>query len=294
MSNRYMIKPFLLVIVLMASACTDQVALLDRTTAKGDAFSHNLTEEYRKFSKFEAHEMVDWRDAGFFAEKGLAAAQGEHVKPERPEDWRTPAKAMDEMKTGYRRLVAILETGVRSGDPRTSAKAQARFDCWIEQQEENWQKDHIAACKSGFVKALTELEASPEVQAARFTMVLFPHDSARLINDEIQTMASLIKLAADFGFSSIEVAGHTDRRGTEDYNMRLSRSRADAVRLALVMQGIPPALVKTTAYGEARPRVTTADGIQEPLNRRVEILVRKPEGLAQAPKSILYSTAKAE
>jgi len=294
MSNRNMIKPCLLAVVLMASACTDQVSLLDHTKAKGDAFSHNLTKEYRKFSNFEAHEMVDWEDAGYFAEKGLAAAKGEHVKPERPEDWRTPAKAMDEMKTGYRRLVAILETGVRSGDPYTSAKAQARFDCWIEQQEENWQKDHIDACKSGFIKALMELEASPEVQAARFTMVLFPHDSARIINDEMQTMASLIKLAADFGFSSIEVAGHTDRRGNDRYNMSLSRSRADSVRLALVMQGIPPALVKTIAYGETRPRVTTADGVQEPLNRRVEILVRKPEGLGQAPAFVRYSAAKAE
>ena len=294
MSNRSMIKPLLLVIALMATGCTDQVALLDRTTARGDAFSLNLTEEYKKISAYEAHQMVDWKDAGYFAEKGLAAAKGAHVKPELPEDWRTPAKALEEMKTGYRRLVAILETGVRSGDPRTSAKAQARFDCWIEQQEENWQKDHIAACKSGFVKALTELEASPEVQAARFTMVLFPHDSARIINDEMQTMASLIKLAADFGFSSIEVAGHTDRRGADSYNMRLSRSRADAVRLALVMQGIPPALVRTVAYGETRPRVTTADDVQEPLNRRVEILVQKPEGLGQAPKSAHYNTAKAE
>jgi OmpA-OmpF porin, OOP family len=294
MSNRNMIKPFFLVIVLMASACTDQVALLDRTPASGDAFSNNLTEEYRKFSDFEAHKMVDWIDAGYFAEKGLAAAKGEHVKPERPEDWRTPADVMEEMKTGYRRLVAILETGVRSGDPYTSAKAQARFDCWIEQQEENWQTDHIAACKSGFVKALTELEASPEVQAARFTMVLFPHDSAHIINDEMQTMASLIKLAADFGFSSIEVAGHTDRRGPHSYNMRLSRSRADAVRLALVMQGIPQALVRTSAYGETRPRVSTVDDVREPLNRRVEIIVRKPEGLAQAPTPVLYSTAKAE
>ena len=294
MSNRSMIKPLLLVIALMATGCTDQVALLDRTTARGDAFSLNLTEEYKKISAYEAHQMVDWKDAEHFAAKGLAAASGLHVTPEDPDKRQTPREALGDLKEGRRRLVAILETGVRYGDPETSARAQARFDCWVEQQEENWQQDHITACKSGFENALSKLEASPEVQAARFTMILFPFDSARIVPDEMQTMAELIRIAGNFGFSVIEVEGHTDRQGTALYNKSLSRSRADAVSLALAMQGIPPELVKVSAHGESRPRVTTADGVREPLNRRVEIWVRKPLEHAMTKTNGQYNTARVE
>lgn len=271
--------------VLLTSACASEVAMLETTPANGDAFTHKLTEEYRKFARFEAHQMVDWQDAEYFAAKGLKTAKGRHVKPEHPENWRTPENSLGALKTAHRRLAAILETGVRSGDPQTSAKAQVRYDCWVEQQEENWQRDHIAACKSAFEEALTRLENSPEVQAARFTMVLFPFDSAHIINDEMETLAQLIKRGTELGFSAIEVAGHTDRRGPAAYNHKLSRSRAEAVRLALSLEGIHSGLIKTRAYGEDNPRVATADGVREPLNRRVEIWLRKPQGVAARAQS---------
>ena len=272
-------------LVLLTTACANGVAMLEATPATGDAFTHKLTDEYRKFARFEAHQMIDWRDAGYFAAKGLKAAKGLHVKPEQPENWRTPENSLGEMKTAHRRLTAILETGVRSGDPYTSAKAQARFDCWVEQQEENWQRDHIAACKSAFEEALTRLENSPEVQAARFTMVLFPFDSAHIINDEMETLAQLIKRGSELGFSEIEVAGHTDRRGPADYNHKLSQSRAEAVRLALSVEGVPSGLIKVSAFGEGNPRVVTADGVREQLNRRVEIWIRKPQGITPGTRS---------
>jgi OmpA-OmpF porin, OOP family len=269
--------PLIAGITLLTAACTNDVAQLELATPAGDAFTENLTDEYRQIARFEAHQMVDWKDAQFFAAKGLKTAKGEIVKPESPDQWRTPSSVLDEMKFAHRRLVAILETGVRNGDPQTSARAQGRFDCWVEQQEENWQKDHIAACKSAFERALEKLETSPEVQAARFTMVLFPFDSARIIEGEMEMLAALIKRAGELGFSAIEVAGHTDRQGTVSYNNNLSRSRADAVSLALFMEGIPPEKVKVSAYGESQPRVATADGVRESINRRVEIWLRKPQ-----------------
>ena len=269
---------------ILLSACTNEVALLDQTQAKGDAFSAHLADEYRQFAKYEAYEMIDWTDAEHFAAKGLAAAQGKHVKPEDPALWSTPPAKLGEMKISHKRLAAILETGVKAGDPRTAATAQARYDCWVEQQEENWQGDHIAACKAAFHKALEKLEASPEVQAARFTMVLFPFDSANIVRNELETLAELIGMAQGFGFSAIEVAGHTDRRGPATYNEQLSRSRAEAVRLALSLEGIMPALIKVSAHGENQPRVPTADGVDEPLNRRVEIWLRKPVQTSSRPQ----------
>ena len=262
--------------LLLATACTDSVAMLDETNADGDDFNNNLVREYRELALYEANKMVDWKDAERFAQKGLAAAQGQTVKPERPEDWKTPTEAFDQLKTGQRRLAAILETGVRQGEPATSAKALAQYDCWVEQQEENFQHDHIAACREAFRSALEKLEDTPEVRAARFTMVLFPFDSSRIAPDEMTTLSDLISVGTDMGFSRIEVAGHTDRTGTETYNRSLSLSRAEAVRLALVQKGVPSFMIKVSGHGENQPRVITADEVREPLNRRVEIWLRKP------------------
>ena len=72
----------------------------------------------------------------------------------------------------------------------------------------------------------------------------------------------------------IEVAGHADRSGTPQYNQRLSQRRADVVASELVKQGIAKEDISVTAFGETKPLVPTADGVREPQNRRVEIVLR--------------------
>ena len=59
-------------------------------TPTGAAFTKALTEEYRQITLFEADEMYDWIDAGYFARKGLKAAGGEAVEPEQIADWKLP------------------------------------------------------------------------------------------------------------------------------------------------------------------------------------------------------------
>ncbi len=264
-------------ILSLLSACADDLTTMKRTDLEGSTFSRNLADEYRRFAAFEADRMYDWPDAKHFARKALAAAHGETVAPEKPEDWNIPKVVLPEIKTARNRLAAIFETGVRSGEPATSALAQARFDCWIEQQEENWQTDHIAACRNGFMAALEKLENTPEVQTARFTLVLFPFDSAAINKPEYETLAAVIGRAQGLGFSDVSVTGHADRAGTATYNMQLSLRRAQAVREALIRRGLPAALIGIDAKGETEPRVKTADGVREALNRRVEILLAKPE-----------------
>ena len=72
----------------------------------------------------------------------------------------------------------------------------------------------------------------------------------------------------------IEVAGHADRSGTPQYNQRLSQRRADVVASELVNQGVAKEEIVVTAFGETKPLVPTADGVREPQNRRVEIVLR--------------------
>lgn len=70
------------------------------------------------------------------------------------------------------------------------------------------------------------------------------------------------------------VVGHTDAVGSDPFNDALGQQRADAVRAILIRLGIPPDDVRAISRGKRAPAVPTPDGIAEPRNRRVEILVR--------------------
>lgn len=75
--------------------------------------------------------------------------------------------------------------------------------------------------------------------------------------------------------ADIVVIGHTDRVGNEEANDGLSLQRAERVKADLVAQGIAPAeRIRAAGRGERDPVVPTENGVDEPLNRRVEINVR--------------------
>ncbi|HXQ52790.1 MAG TPA: OmpA family protein [Stellaceae bacterium] len=71
----------------------------------------------------------------------------------------------------------------------------------------------------------------------------------------------------------IQVTGYTDSVGTQAYNLGLSQRRADSVRDYLATKGVPPARQNVSWKGKEDQRVTTPDGVREPQNRRVEIIL---------------------
>ena len=70
------------------------------------------------------------------------------------------------------------------------------------------------------------------------------------------------------------VVGHTDALGTDQINDALGLRRAETVRAALIARGVPAGDVEAVSRGKRAPAVPTADGVAEPRNRRVEIIVR--------------------
>ncbi|MDO9710027.1 OmpA family protein [Paracraurococcus lichenis] len=109
---------------------------------------------------------------------------------------------------------------------------------------------------------------------ARTYLVFFDWDRADLTERARQIIADAAAAARRVQTTRIEVAGHADRSGTPQYNQRLSQRRADAVANELVRQGIAREEIAVTAFGETKPLVPTADGVREPQNRRVEIILR--------------------
>lgn len=72
----------------------------------------------------------------------------------------------------------------------------------------------------------------------------------------------------------ISINGHTDRVGTRPYNQDLSLQRAHMMRDLLISAGIAPECISSKSHGEGNPLVHTPDGVPEPRNRRVEVIVR--------------------
>ena len=109
---------------------------------------------------------------------------------------------------------------------------------------------------------------------ARTYLVFFDWDKADLTERAKQIITEAAGAARKPQTTRIEVAGHADRSGTPAYNQKLSQRRADAVAAELVRQGIGRNEIAVSAYGETRPLVPTADGVREPQNRRVEIVLK--------------------
>jgi outer membrane protein OmpA-like peptidoglycan-associated protein len=105
-------------------------------------------------------------------------------------------------------------------------------------------------------------------------MVFFDWDRS---NVSPQALAAIQQAADAFkakGSARITATGHTDTSGPEAYNMALSLRRANAVKDALVRDGVPAQDITVIGMGEKGLLIPTGDGVREPQNRRVEIVVQ--------------------
>jgi OOP family OmpA-OmpF porin len=88
--------------------------------------------------------------------------------------------------------------------------------------------------------------------------------------DDIKTIAEVMKQHPDI---NVAIEGHTDNRGSEKANLKLSSKRAEAVKAKLITMGIDSARIKAIGYGPSRPIATNANDSGRKLNRRVEAAV---------------------
>jgi len=116
------------------------------------------------------------------------------------------------------------------------------------------------------------IAAAPPPAPSLF-LVFFEFDRASLT----EAGAATVQQAADYfkqrGAAQIQIAGYTDLAGSQQYNLRLSKRRADTVRAYLNRLSVPNGAIDESWHGKENPRVPTPDGVREPQNRRVEIVV---------------------
>lgn len=116
------------------------------------------------------------------------------------------------------------------------------------------------------------LEATPE-DPLKFTLY-FEADTTKLSSESRQRLPEILAIIASREVLDIAVIGHSDRMASDEYNHQLSLRRATTIRDSIVTGGIDPHVIEVTGHGENNPLVDTADDVSEPLNRRVEIIIR--------------------
>jgi outer membrane protein OmpA-like peptidoglycan-associated protein len=114
---------------------------------------------------------------------------------------------------------------------------------------------------------------TPAPQATSF-MVFFDWDRSNLSQQALATIGQAAQAFKTKGSARITATGHTDTSGPENYNMALSLRRANAVKDALVRNGVPATAIAVVGRGEQGLLVPTPDGVREPQNRRVEIVLQ--------------------
>lgn len=118
--------------------------------------------------------------------------------------------------------------------------------------------------------AAQELQRLQDAVATFGNVFYFEYDSSSLTQDAIEALDAHIAVLQRTE-TNVRLEGHTDERGTREYNMALGEGRANSVRDYMVANGVATYRIETVSYGEERP---AADGSGESnwsRNRRVEL-----------------------
>jgi outer membrane protein OmpA-like peptidoglycan-associated protein len=132
----------------------------------------------------------------------------------------------------------------------------------------------IASVQVKFGSAPPPPPPPPPAVAPPSFMVFFDWDRSNLSQQALATIKQAADAFKQKGNARITATGHTDTSGPEAYNMALSLRRANAVKDALVREGVPAQAITVIGRGEQGLLVQTGDGVREPQNRRVEIVIQ--------------------
>lgn len=103
-------------------------------------------------------------------------------------------------------------------------------------------------------------------------VVYFDYDRADIKPEYVSVIAAHAKYLSGAAARRLRLEGHSDERGSREYNIGLGERRAQSVRRALMLQGVTEAQITTVSYGEERPAVQGGDESAYSKNRRVELV----------------------
>jgi peptidoglycan-associated lipoprotein len=102
-------------------------------------------------------------------------------------------------------------------------------------------------------------------------IIYFDYDKAEIKSEYVSVLAAHAKFLNANVNRKVRLEGHTDERGSREYNIGLGERRSQAVRRALLLQGVAEGQIATVSYGEERPAASGSDEEAYAKNRRVEM-----------------------
>ena len=269
--------------ILLAGCVGTELDVAKSLTPNGPDFSKSLYAEYIMLSTAEFNEG-DYEDADTFATRAIDAAAGVPADIEALDARMIPLVHKGALATARRELSEVFAATSTTKDPVNSAKAQAAFECWMQEQEENIQPEDVEKCKADFAAAMAAIRlamapSDPPAPAAvdlSYT-VFFGFDSDVVDAAALEEIVKAVKAYDAVSGSRVSVGGYTDRAGNPDYNVALAERRARNVAEAMndLAKNALSGKIDISVFGEQNNAVPTPDGKQEQGNRRVKIDIVK-------------------
>lgn len=188
---------------------------------------------------------------------------------------RRAAKAAE----GLERLQLRLHEDMAREALRKAREAEARAERLREEAETEWRRIRAARSQQARLDELQQQFAELKPQLTERGMVLtlgevlFDFDSARLKPYTLRIMDRLATFLIRHEDYVLTIEGHTDSTGSADYNLRLSRERAQSVADALIERAVGQERIATRGYGESRPAASNETSAGRRQNRRVEVVI---------------------
>lgn len=210
--------------------------------------------------------MAESKHAALLMVLLLLGACAQKAPPPRAAGPKTSVMVLPASADGHVGAVVVRPSG--GGKPVVLDKA------YVEASVQDRKTVRTAAADPKTVKAVfgDALAALPE--HPRAYVVYFIEGTDELNPDAKWAINKVVAEVKVQPSPEIDVVGHTDFIGTDQYNDTLSLQRARRVRDLLIQRGIPARLIHAAGRGKREPLVRHADAVAEPRNRRVEIIVR--------------------
>ena len=132
----------------------------------------------------------------------------------------------------------------------------------------------ITTAQADFITATFGEVLAIEPAPAKVFTLLFESGTAQLRPDALAQLEAIVNAATQKGTVRVSISGHSDATGSAQLNDTLSRQRAEQVQALLLERGVAAKLMDVSSHGKNNPLVPTPDGVAEPRNRRVMVVVR--------------------
>ncbi len=131
----------------------------------------------------------------------------------------------------------------------------------------------VATADPAFIKVTFADALAVEPPPAETFTLYFETGTAVLMPDSQKLVVSIVSAIQRRAAISVRISGHTDATGSDQLNNALSLNRAQQIKALLLEQGVKPELIAVTSHGRGNPAIPTPEGVAEPRNRRVVVIV---------------------